>query len=216
MSKDADIKNIDDLIGSLSDDLESIKKAKHPLMYALPWMIAAVVFSIFVVNNVGIRHDLSDQLANTVFLFELTTFGALGITASIASSYLMVPDMRGKKWLLPVSFTIAGICVIWNVIKAYAEGLHMPQLHIDHCMQEGLFMAFIPMMAFIFFMRSGATTKPITMGVMNLLAGASIAYIGLRLTCSMDTVGHSTIMHLAPYVVIGGVLGFVARKLYKW
>jgi len=214
---DAETKtNIDDLIGSLSDELTPVKKAKHPLYYALPWFAVSAIFSAFIVRNVGIRHDVAEKLQDTVFLFETLIVALLGISSAIASSYLMVPDMRGKKWLLPVSGTLAVIFLVWNIVKAYAEGLHMPQLGIDHCMQEGLFMAFVPMMAFIFFMRGGSTTRPFMMGLMNLLAGASIAYIGLRLTCSMDTVGHSTIMHLAPYVAIGAMVGVFARRLYKW
>lgn len=214
---DAEAKtNIDDLIGSLSDELKPVKKAKHPLFYALPWLFITALFLAFVVFYVGIRHDVADQLHDTVFLFETLIVAFWGIASAIASSYLMVPDMRGKKWLLPVSMTLATVFLIWNIVKAYAEGLHMPHLGFDHCMREGLFMAFVPMMAFIFFVRGGATTRPIVMGVMNLFAGTSIAYIGLRFTCSMDSVGHSTIMHLAPYLVIGALMGVFARRLYKW
>ncbi|NCT40576.1 MAG: DUF1109 domain-containing protein [Alphaproteobacteria bacterium] len=207
---------IDALISSLSDDLSPVKKARHPLAYTLPWIIMAVILAVIAVKYVGIRYDLSDKLKDTTFLFEITVVAALAISAAITSAYLMVPDMRGKKWLIPVTFTIAGVFAIWNIIKGAIEGIYIPRINFDHCMQEGLFIAFVPMMALIFFMRSGATTKPIRMAVMNLLAGASIAYIGLRFTCSMDTVAHCLIMHLAPYMFIGALIGFGARKLYKW
>ena len=208
--------NMDKLINSLCDELKPVKKAKHPLFYALPWLLVAAVFSFYAVKYVGIRHDVVERLTDTVFLFETIVVASLAISAAISSAYLMIPDMRGKRWLLPVSLTLAIVFLIWNIVKTFAEGLHMPHLNFDHCMQEGLFMAFVPMMAFIFFMRGGATTRPIMMGMMNILAGASIAYIGLRFTCSMDTVGHSTIMHLVPYIVVGSGIGLIARRLYKW
>lgn len=216
MSAKKPVANVDDLIASLSDELEPVKTAKHPLFYALPWLAVALAFSVYIIYRVGIRHDALVKLHDTVFLFETILVGALGISAAIASGYLMVPDMRGKKWLVSVTATIAVVFLLWNVVKSFAEGLHMPHLNIDHCMQEGLFIAFIPMMALIFFMRGGTTTRPMVMALMNILAGASIAYIGLRFTCSMDTVGHSTIMHLAPYIVVGSLIGLTARRLYKW
>lgn len=209
-------KNVDDLIASLSDGLEPIKKAKHPLFYTLPWLLIALAFSVYIIYRVGIRHDALEKLNDPVFLFETILVAALGGCAAISSGYLMIPDMREKKWLISVAGTIAVVFLLWNVVKSFAEGLHLPQLSFDHCMREGLFIAFIPMMALIFFMRAGATTRPVVMALMNILAGSSIAYIGLRFTCSMDTVGHSTILHLTPYIVIGSIIGLIARRLYKW
>ncbi|MFK7840425.1 MAG: NrsF family protein [Bdellovibrionales bacterium] len=213
---EVEINKIEDLIGNLSEELDAVKKAKHPLVYTLPWLAMASVFSAVVVNYVGVRHDIADKLNDAAFLFEITTVAIIGLFATLASSFLMIPDMRGKKWLMPVTFTAVGLFAIWNVIKSVAQGLHAYPMSFDHCMQEGLFMAFIPMMALIFFVRGGATTRPVMMGTMNILAGAAIAYIGLRFTCSMDTVWHSLITHLTPYLVIGAGLGFAARRLYKW
>jgi hypothetical protein len=216
MSNDNNDKSIESLIGALTEELKPVERTKHPLFYALPWLAIAGFFAFFVVEYVGVRHDVAEKLRDSVFLFENIVIAALGIVSVIASAYLMIPDMRGKKWLLSVSFTLAVIFVLWNIVKAFSDGLHLPHLRFDHCMKEGLFVAFIPMMALIFFMRSGSTTKPLIMAFMNIFAGASIAYISLRFTCSMDTVGHSTVMHLTPYVVIGSVLGLLARRFYKW
>lgn len=208
---------IDSLISSLSDDLGEVKKTTHPLMYMVPWIAIASFFAVLVVKDVvGIRNDVLIKLHEPTFLFDIMIIGALGIFAAISSAYLMVPDMRGKKWLIPVTFTIAIIFVLWTLVKILTEGLHMPQFMIDHCMEEGLFMAFIPMTALIFFVRGGATTHPYLMALMNVFSSASIAYIGLRFTCPMDTVGHSTVMHLVPYITVGALLGFGARRLYKW
>lgn len=204
------------LIDSLCGELKPVQKAKHPFAYTLPWLAITAAFAFFVVRFVGVRHDVIEQLSNPVFLFETITVALLAVIAAISSAYLMIPDMRGKKWLLSVTFTIAGIFVLWNIVKMSAEGFQLPRFNFDHCMREGMFLALLPMMALIFFMRAGATTKPVIMAVMNLLAGASIAYIGLRFTCSMDTVGHALVFHLVPYMFIGALIGLVARRLYKW
>jgi len=208
--------NLNSLVNALSEDLKPIEKARHPLVYTLPWLIITAIFAFIAVKHIGVRHDAIEKLHDSVFLFEITVVAALALSATIASAYLMAPDMRGKKWLIPVTLTISFVFAMWNFIKSYTEGFQSPQLRFDHCMQEGMFMALIPMMALIFFVRSGATTKPIIMGAMNLLAGASVAYIGLRFTCVMDTVGHVLILHLTPYIVLGGVIGLIARRLYKW
>ena len=211
-----DKQDTNSLIDSLCDDLKPCKKAKHPLVYTLPWLAIACAFAVFIVQYVGIRHDVVNQLENPVFLFETISVALLAIVAAISSAYLMIPDMRGKKWLLSVTFTIAGVFVLWNLVKISAEGFQVPRFNFDHCMREGMFMALLPMMALIFFMRAGATTKPVIMAVMNLMAGASIAYIGLRFTCSMDTVGHALVFHLMPYMFIGALIGLLARRVYKW
>jgi len=216
MSNKPESKNIDDLIGSLSDELTPVKKASHPLLYSIPWLLIATIFAVITVKYTGIRYDLTDKLHDPIFLFDVLNVALIGVFASIASSYLMVPDMRGKRWLIPVTITFAAVFLVWNIVKTITQGLHIEEFGFDHCMSDGLFMAFMPMIAFMFFMRSGSTTRPITMGVMNLLAGASIAYIGLRMTCPMDSVGHSTISHLFPYLVVGALIGTFARRLYKW
>lgn len=210
-------KNLDSLIGNLTEELEPTKPMAHPFIRMMPWCALVLVYVYLVVEYVGVRHDLGAKLTDPRFIFEISIISFVGITALISSNYLCVPDMRGRSWMIALPFTGLGLFSIWSVIHAIMiEGEHMPQLHIDHCMGEGAFMAVIPLAMLLFMMRKGATTRPLLMASMNVLTVISISYIGLRMTCAMDSVGHTVVGHLLPYIGIGLVLGLAARKLYKW
>jgi hypothetical protein len=124
--------------------------------------------------------------------------------------------MRGHKWLLSLPFAGVAVFTIWNIVHLTSADMVMPKLHMDHCMGEGAFMSSIPLAVLFFLVRKGTTTRPVLMAVMNVISVTAISYIGLRFTCAMDTVGHATISHVIPYVIIGIALGMAARKLYKW
>ena len=206
----------DKLIETLSDDLKSVKPLPHPLLRVLPYIVFAAIYVGILVYFVGTRPDLNIQLSDAGFITENALMIFIVLSAALAASFLSVPDMCGAKWLPVLPLTAAGAFIVWSAIRVYAEGLHMPTLHFDHCMGEGGFMAVVPLTMVVFMIRKGATTRPIMTAVMNILFAAGLGYIGLRFTCMMDTVGHTAVSHLGPYVIIGALLGVWARKLYKW
>ncbi|MGB0718921.1 MAG: NrsF family protein [Bdellovibrionales bacterium] len=209
-------KSIDDLIGNLTQDLKPVKPMPCPVMRILPWIIATSVYVFILVYLTGVRHDAIAALGKPVFLFEIGLMAYIAISAAIASSFLSVPDMKGQQWVLTSSLTAFGVFMGWTVIRMFTEGFQTPQMHMDHCMGEGVFMAIIPVAALIFYMKRGCTTRPVMTAFMNVLAITGIGYIGLRFTCSMDVVEHATITHLLPYVVLGTLCGVLARRVYKW
>jgi len=208
--------NFNKFIDGLADDLEPVKPLAHPLQRILPFFIFAVMYVGALVYFVGVRHDILNKFSDPSFLIENALMVFILVTAGLSSSFLSVPDMRGQKWLIALPFTGIGVFCVWSLIRAYTEGLHMPQLHLDHCMGEGVFMAVVPLTMVLFMMKKGATTRPRLTALMNLVFAAGLGYVGLRFTCMMDTVGHATISHLLPYLAIGTLMGMAAKKLYKW
>ncbi len=187
------------------------------MLYMAVWAVLAIVYAVFVEWSEGFRYDVSGKIKDPVFLFEVIVPALIGISAASASSYMMIPDMRGKKWLIPVTLTMVGLFLLWCILKWMThEHFQIPPMKMGHCMQEGMFIAVVPLMVLIFVLRTGATTRPILMGLMNVLSVTSIGYIALRFNCSMDSFGHAALYHLMPYVLIGLLIGVAARKLYKW
>ncbi len=209
-------KNIDSLIGDLTQDLKLVKCMGCPARRIIPWILAAALYTACAVYFIGIRHDVNTLFESPIFAFEILLMSFIGIMAALSSSYLSVPDMCGKQWLVPTTLTSLGIFAAWCIIRGAIEGMYMPQIHLDHCMGEGAFMAIIPVAILIFMMKQGTTTRPILMSFMNVLSITALGYVALRFTCSSDTIAHATISHLVPYTVFGAVLGIMARKLYKW
>lgn len=208
--------NIESLIGTLTNELKPVKRMPHPALRIIPWILAASLYTACCVYFIGVRHDVNTLFENPIFTFELALMAFTGIAAAFASAFLSVPDMRGQKWLIPTTFTAIGIFSAWCVIRVAIEGLHMPQLHLDHCMGEGAFMAIIPVAILLFMMKQGTTTHPILMGLMNVISITALGYVALRFTCTLDTIGHATLSHLVPYVLLGAGIGIISRRFYKW
>lgn len=210
-------KVLDNLINDLADDLEPVSRISHPILRALPWFFVSLIYTGVVVYLVGLRPDWYAKLTQDAgFIFEIKAASLIGLSALLCSSFLAVPDMRGQKWMLAVPSTILGVFSLWMLSRCITEGVYMPQMHWDHCFTEAILMTFVPAVFMMFMARVGTTTRPIMMSFCNMMAIASVGYIGLRFTCMVDTVGHACFYHLFPFLVLGGILGFVARKLYSW
>ena len=209
-------KTTDDFIDGLCGDLKPVKPLAHPLKRILPFAVLAALFVAIATYFVGVRPDVGERLQDSSFLIETILVAFIVITSAIASAYLSVPDARGKKWLIALPFTGLGIFALWSAIRGYTEGMKMPKLHIDHCMGEGVFMAVVPLLVAVFIIRKGATTSPKLSAIMNVLFAGGLGYLALRFTCMMDTIGHSLVSHMLPYIVIGTALGLFSQKLYKW
>lgn len=209
-------KSIDEMIDELSGGLRPAKPLAHPVMRIIPFLTVSIIYVGLLVYFTGIRRDINEKLLDPAFMIEIVLMGLTTLSAGIAVSYMSIPDMRGAKWITIAPFITLGLFCLWNLARALSEGLHMPHLHLDHCMGEGIFMSVIPLTMLIMLIRGGATTHPFLSVLMSALTAAGLGYLTLRFTCAMDTVGHATISHLIPYVVIGIVLAFGARKLFKW
>ena len=208
--------NLDKFIDGLSEGLEPVKPLAHPVLRVLPFFALAIGYVALLVYFVGLRGDINERFMDPSWMIETFMMGFVALSAGIASSYLAVPDMRGSQWVIAPPLTALLMFVAWTIFRVIAEGTEMPTMHLDHCMGEGLFMAAIPMTMLVFLIRRGATTHPRLTTFMNLLAACALGYIGLRFTCTMDTVTHVTVSHLVPYITIGALLSLGAKKLYKW
>ena len=209
-------KNTENLIGHLSAELKPVPVLVHPALRALPWLGLASVYLAGVVFFLGLRGDIVEKLGQGPYLFEIAAMGFISLSAALASSWLCVPDMRGNKWILAVPFGALAIFVLWTGARGVLYGVDMPAPHWDHCFESGILMGFVPIVGMLFLARKGATTRPVTMSLMNTLAVGALGYIGLRLVCPTDTIGHAFFYHLFPFMVLGLVTGAIARKLYRW
>lgn len=204
------------LIESLSDTLTPMKPMAHPFLRVLPWIFCGAFYTLVCVLVIGVRPDIQDKIVSPYFVYEILMMTFVGLSASFASSYLCVPDMRGVKWLAALPLTALGAFFLWIFTRSLAEPVSMPHVHWVNCFNDGIVLGFIPAIAMVIFVRKGATTAPRMMALMNTLAVAALGFIGLRFTCPLDTIGHAVITHLIPFMVLGILTGVLARRLYRW
>lgn len=208
--------NIDDLINGLCDELSPIERLWCPYRLFVVWSAVSLLYFGVVIFVIGLRHDLIAQLGNPSFVFEAALGLTFSIAAALCASWLTIPDMRGKSWFKAVPATLFGVFVVWNLIVGITQGMEMPHLEWTHCVSNGLFMEAFPLAFIIFLAFFGKTTRPYWMMFMNIISVAGVAWLGLRLTCSMDDMGHAFLYHFLPVTVIGGLLIAFARRIFKW
>ena len=207
---------MDTFIDKLCDDLEPVKCARHPLLCSSALVVVSAIATILMVLYVGVRHDIADVVRNPNFVFEIVLSTLIGLSATYCTALLRVPDMRGQKWVLAVPLTMSGIFVLWKLIYIGLGHFTMPHLEFHHCMEEGMMIAALPAIFMFLMVARGFTTRPVWMAVMNGLGIATIGYLALRFTCASEDLGHTLYTHLLPFIILGIVFGFLARRVYKW
>ncbi|MEO5367905.1 MAG: NrsF family protein [Magnetococcus sp. WYHC-3] len=208
---------IDEMIEKLCCCDKSRKAMCHPLLRLLPWVVVLALYVVFAVGYIGVRTDIEAKMMDMHFLFEIGLAAFIGISAAICAAWLAVPDMCGHKGLLALPLTGLGVFAFWSTLSGFTGEWGWPGvLEFQHCHSDATLIAVVPALAMAFFIRKGATTCPFLAAFMTALAAGGMGYISLRMTCSMDTVGHVLVFHLAPFIALGMILGLLARKIYKW
>lgn len=206
----------DALINQLCGDLKKVDPL-CPYKRILPWLLLSLVYLAGAVAYLGLRHDFNDRLTDGVFIFEMGLAAAIFLSAALASSWLSFPDACQRPTTKAVTLTLFFVFIFWVTSRSIEEGMGLgTTLHVGHCAKEGIIMEIIPILALIFMTMRGRTCQPYWSMGMNILAVSALGWIGLRLTCPMDEMGHSFFNHMLPFAVIGASLGFFARRLFKW
>ncbi len=209
--------NITSLIDDLSSGLQPVRPLHHPVVRILPWIVLAVAYVTGLSHFLGLRFDLIEKMGHSAFLFEMGLVFSIAVTAAFATGWLAIPDMREQKGVLAIPTALFSVFIFWLVVQTYVEGLHMPAtINWNHCVEDALLMGAFPVAALVFFSRRGATTRPGWMAFMSILAVGALGWIGLRFICAVDVVGHTGLYHFIPFVFVGGLLGALARKVYRW
>lgn len=216
MVQDNNPQKVDDLIGDLCEDLSPIGKIACPYKHFALWFSISTIYFAVIFFVIGLRHDLMELMHDPIFVFEIFLGVALSLTGALCASFLTIPDMRGMSWFRAVPTTIFSVFVVWSVVKAMTEGMDMPHFEWVACINNGLFLETFPLLFIIILSLRGKTTHPYWMTFMNVLAVAGVSWIGLRVTCHMDDMGHAFMYHFLPVSIIGGLLILFGRRIFKW
>ncbi len=208
--------NTQSLIDSLSSDLKEVKVCCHPLKKALPWILGSFIYLALGVFVFGVRFDMGERLLDSTYLFEMGLIVAMSFSAALCSLWLSVPDMRGQRWMLAVPITFFGALVFWIALRFVFDLGDMPHIGWHHCLNEAIIFGAIPAAALCFLSSRGKTTQPGMMLFMNVIAIGGLGYIGLRIVCGSDDIGHLFVFHFFPYIVIGLFISALGRRIYRW
>lgn len=204
------------LIGSLSCKCPC-KPMGCPVGRGLSLVIITSAYVLLVAFLLGFRENIS-ALSNPVHLIEIVLAFVLGSSALLASSLLMAPDCYGRKWFLVIPYglflALLAVCI--------GRCLGMEHLHHFHseivkqCWFKFWMFGVIPITVVIATARKGASIYPVQMAFLQALGVGALGWIGQRLTCPVDDPGHVYIIQWLPVLIIGGALGWLGRKIYRW
>lgn len=206
----------DALINRLCDGHAPVKRLHNPFVRVAVCLGLTLAYTVLIVSIMGLRADLPDRLRDMFFLFETGLGLFVWVSSAFAASWLCIPDMGGKSWLKVIPLTLMAVVLLWTGMRTVLEDISMFPFQWAHCLQNGLVMGGIPFLLVIFLSRQGTTCSPYWMALMNALAVAMAGWIGLRLVCPMNDMGHGFLYHLVPYVVLGSLAGLGARRLFRW
>jgi len=210
--------NQNNLINNLCDDLKP-QKSYCSFTFWMGGIVAAILYITAVIAILGLRYDFIDQLGNAAFITELLAVITLFLLASYSASLLNCPDGKQRPVIKFITVFIAVAFISYILLKAIlgANSLfHWPDLWSHHCSHNSLIIDLIPFVALIILTARGCTTRPYWSIAMNILAVSALGWGTMRITCPMDTIGHSMITHFLPFAIIGIIIGFFAKKLFRW
>ena len=209
-------KTLDETINNLCSDLKPVRRMS-PYWRSALWLTLAVSYTVAVASMVGFRPQLMDKMMDQEFIFEIGLALAMGLTATIATFWLTLPDSTRYNIFLGVPATLFAVHVFWMADRLFMEGLGpTPEGWLSNCWMDCAIMAGLPAAFVIFLIRKGACIRPCLLAFNAVLAVAAFGWIGIRFTCPYDSVGKAYFINFLPFMLIGLILGFSPRRLFRW
>lgn len=209
--------DIDKTIDKLCSNLKPVK-CFSPTRRSLLWMLLAICYTSAVAIIIGFRENISQSMEEEFFVFELLLAFVTACSASFMTFWLSIPDCDKAKKFLAVPVTLLFVQILWVLDRTYFEGLgNIRENWMTQCWINAILHTMLPALMVILLVRKGgATVMPCWLATNALIAVSEFGWIGMRLTCPHDNVGEAYLLNFLPFVVIGGILGFVAKRLFKW
>lgn len=209
--------DIDKTIDQLCTGLKPVKPC-CPHRNSLLWIVLVICYTSAVAMTIGFRENILESMSRTDYVFEIMLGFAIAITASFMTFWLSIPDCDKYKKFIAIPFTLLAVQFVWMMERLFFEGVGDIRANwLSHCWMNTALHTTIPALAVILLVRkNGATVMPCLMATFGLIAVTEFGWIGMRLVCPKDNVGEAYLLNFLPYVVLGVVLGFVAKKLFKW
>lgn len=209
--------DIDKTIDQLCTHLKPVKCC-NPTRNSLLWILLAVCYTSAVALTIGFRENIIESMGREDFIFELLLAFSIALSASFMTFWVSIPDCGKYKKFMAIPLTLLAVQFMWISDRVFFEGVgDIRENWLTHCWMNTVLHTSLPALAVILLVRkSGATVMPCLLATYALIAVTEFGWIGMRLVCPKDNVGEAYLLNFLPFVIIGVVLGFVAKKLFRW
>jgi hypothetical protein len=213
------MRRTEDLIRSIVEDAEPVRRLPSPFLRAASWLGFAGIIVTVVTLAFGLREDLAAKISEPIFALEMVDVALTGVTAAVAAFCISLPD-RSRLWLLlPVPallmwLSTIGYGCLTNWIPLGPGG---PATAISPRCFATAGLISVPLAALLLRMlRHAGPTRPLETAAAGALAIAALTTGGLRLFHELDptvVVLGWTFGTTLTFTSLGGLFG---RRLFSW
>lgn len=193
-----DLGSTESLVDHLVDDLEPVKRVWSPAAHLGFWLaIELLVFGL--IASLALRMDILDQLANPLFLLELTLLIAAGGLSAAMALLSAVPGREPSRGAvaLAIALLVGSFVALYQEMPGAARTLASAPWGMA-CALETMAFAIVPWLALLWFARRGASLVPVVSGGLAGLAAFLLAAATMRVVCPVDDFWHLVLWHLTP------------------
>jgi hypothetical protein len=210
-----------DLIAQLSADAKPTSKMRAPIYWSIRLLAVLAIYAAGCQLYLGLRSDLTTQLARPLFIIETILLLLLLISSVVAFILAMYPDAYQKQRLLKLPYYIfiaLVLLVLFQIIIPHDARMMMPEIS-NHGMECAIFISSLALTpsAFIFaLLRKGASVRQFQSGSFVVLSTSSIGCLTLRLAEENDSIIHLLQWHYVPTMLFAALGALLGKWLLKW
>lgn len=209
--------NINELITKLAQDTATVKRAPHPFMLSIEWMVVAAFYLAVSLMISDARHDLLPKLHDTLFAAEIAALVGIFISTSLTAALLSYPDLHQKRRIVfaPIVMFALFVLVMFLAWQADTPPAPLP-VHSFECTVGITLLSLLPAAGMFYAMRKFASTHYHLAGTSALLFAFSIGALWLRLYEQNDSIMHVIQWHYLPMIGFGIVGLWLGKIMLKW
>jgi hypothetical protein len=209
--------NIDELISKLAQDTATVKRAPHPFMLSIEWMVVAAFYLAVSLMISNARHDLLLKLHDPWFAAEIAALAGIFISTSLSAALLSYPDLYQKRRIAfaPIVTFALFVLVIFLAWQADNPPAPLPA-HSFECTISITLVALLPAAWTFYVMGKFASTHTHWAGGIAFLFAFSIGALWLRLYEQNDSIVHVIEWHYLPMLGFGIIGMWLGKKVLKW
>jgi len=204
-----------ELIDLLAQNATPVRRLRPPLARAALWLLlAGVLFALLAIAH-GLRPDLQQQAARSIFAIGIVASLATGVLAAVSAFLISLPD-RSRRWaLLPVPtllvwLSTVGYGCLTNWVSIGPDGVHLDETAL--CFATMMLVSLPLSLAMYVMLRHAARLRPTAVALIGSVAVAALTATALSLFHPLDATVLVLASNFGVAVLIVSIGGMLARR----
>lgn len=208
----------EDLIHSLADSAEPVKRLAHPVLRATVWLSASLAYFGLVLMVVGVREDLALRASDPRYLIEIAAALLTSVTAAAAAFCAGSPGRPMWERYAPLPFLMVWLGNLsegcWRQwVQTGPDG----RLTFDLMCLEAIFaLSLIPALMILVMIKRGAPIAPMSTTGLATLAATALSAAVLRLFHAQDVSLMLLVWQFGSAMLLAGVEFLLGRVVLRW